>query len=760
MIRLNIKRFASGEILLSLQHSSSSVTFQGKVVWSSTVVSGTNTSNVTAKLYARKQGSSSATSGSKWTGYVTINGTRKDYSTGSLSVSNDWKLIYTAPTVLVTHNSDGSKSITIAGSVKGPSGTSLANITSSGSDTAVLDTIHRQSSLSSVAISITTDNGGNSTVTVTPQGTKYVDGYYDSLTLSANNQNIALDGITFGTAKTLTDAQKTILWNMFGDNRSVVISAYITTKTGPSGTTVGYSSTITTTANLPEYTINVTGFTMTNDAASSTYINHKLLDNDIIAGVSIPTFTFSGYSSNHTWYGQDPTFSISVGGDVLYTDVTSPLTLTADDTVGFTSPLTCTITHKGETQSNNYNGTIIPYEKPALNGIPSASRTSPTSQTINIVFGFRYYDGNGLTDLPSDITITATYQVGNNTPVSIPQSSLTRTSHTITDHIVYDRYSCTVNTGSALDYQYPTKITFAMTDLIGYQTQIYPITIPQGNPLWYGYADTSRKQYMVVNGALNVKNDLSATGDATFDDNVFANTFEFGNIKNHLLPDGDLLSGSYWCSVPNGHYWLGTGGSYTNAPVSWGFVDKTGFYITDGTIQDYNVVIYSSGDGPVYRLNNNTTSTNTWRRIDGGATEMTLGLTSNQAVSATGAVKITLSSSTVIGTGLSVSSNGIKIGPGIKYVEVSGQAQLSAASGTGLRRLQINKNFTSASSQGTAVVQSAFRPTGSYETVAIVPKLISVAENDVLYLILNSDSNSQTVYGSAASTYLTVKVVR
>lgn len=135
---------ASGTFLLSKKNSSSSVTFQGKLEWTSTSNgSVANSSNVVVKLYARKQGSSTPTSGKGWNGYITIDGTKTTYSTSSsLSIQNSWVLVSQASKT-VAHNNNGTKSITIAGAVTGPSGTTLGSITSSGSTTITLDTIPR-----------------------------------------------------------------------------------------------------------------------------------------------------------------------------------------------------------------------------------------------------------------------------------------------------------------------------------------------------------------------------------------------------------------------------------------------------------------------------------------------------------------------------------------------------------------------------------------------------------------------------------------
>lgn len=154
-IKINIQRFASTTIYLSTYTGSYNVTFQGRLDVSSTAGSSTdNSSSVTVTLYARKQNSSSPTTGKSWSGNITIDGATSSFSSlsSSLSIGNSWVQVwsYTRP---VGHNDDGSKTIYISGSIKGPSGTSLANATSSGGDNFTLDTIPRYANITSFSAS-------------------------------------------------------------------------------------------------------------------------------------------------------------------------------------------------------------------------------------------------------------------------------------------------------------------------------------------------------------------------------------------------------------------------------------------------------------------------------------------------------------------------------------------------------------------------------------------------------------------------------
>lgn len=136
------------------ESSSSGSRIVGKIVWEATTDTAANASkNVTAKIYVRKYNPdlilTIPTSGT-WSYELTINGSK---ATGSISkdVLLDWVLIATHKVNSIAHDSNGSKSITISGSVTAPSATSFAGHTTKGSGTAKLDTIPRASTITSAA---------------------------------------------------------------------------------------------------------------------------------------------------------------------------------------------------------------------------------------------------------------------------------------------------------------------------------------------------------------------------------------------------------------------------------------------------------------------------------------------------------------------------------------------------------------------------------------------------------------------------------
>lgn len=134
-MKLNIQLFANGTI----DGSSTVSGCDCKITWTSTGNTSTNSSSVTANIQIYRNGSSSTTG--TFSGSITINGNKKSVSK-KFSPYNwgNWATVGSY-TVTVPHNSDGTKSITIKGSLTN-TGTSMAG-TYSASGTATLDTLHK-----------------------------------------------------------------------------------------------------------------------------------------------------------------------------------------------------------------------------------------------------------------------------------------------------------------------------------------------------------------------------------------------------------------------------------------------------------------------------------------------------------------------------------------------------------------------------------------------------------------------------------------
>lgn len=134
----------------------------GKIVCDATADHNLNNSDVTCRIYVHKGNDSTLltipTSGT-WAYSMNING--KAFSgTVSKDVLLDWVLLATVSVSDIAHNDDGTKSITISGSVTAPSGTSFGGQKTSGSGTFTLDTVPRASAITSAG-NITLGNACN-----------------------------------------------------------------------------------------------------------------------------------------------------------------------------------------------------------------------------------------------------------------------------------------------------------------------------------------------------------------------------------------------------------------------------------------------------------------------------------------------------------------------------------------------------------------------------------------------------------------------
>ena len=148
---------------IELNRSAASGTYiVGKIVCDATADNTLNNSDVTCRIYVRKDNDSTLltipTSG-KWTYNMTVNG--KTFSgTVSKDVLLDWVLLATVSVSDIAHDDDGTKSIAISGYVTPPSTSVVVGHKTSGSGTFTLDTVPRASTIASAG-NVTLGNACN-----------------------------------------------------------------------------------------------------------------------------------------------------------------------------------------------------------------------------------------------------------------------------------------------------------------------------------------------------------------------------------------------------------------------------------------------------------------------------------------------------------------------------------------------------------------------------------------------------------------------
>lgn len=132
---------ASGTINLKTNNDK----LQGKIEWSSTANdSSKNSSSVKATIYIKRPDGYTTTG--TFTGKLEVAGTSEKFST-HIDLGTSWVAIKSI-TKTVKHEDDGNGKCYISGECDGPSETSLAGATTSGSQTVTLDKIPRYASIS------------------------------------------------------------------------------------------------------------------------------------------------------------------------------------------------------------------------------------------------------------------------------------------------------------------------------------------------------------------------------------------------------------------------------------------------------------------------------------------------------------------------------------------------------------------------------------------------------------------------------------
>ena len=200
---------ASGTITGSTSNSY----IDAKIVWSSSANTSANQSTVTAALYYKRNNTGYTTSGTG-TFSITINGTKAS-ATKTITITESAWVKVVENTVTVSHNSDGTKSITISASGGLPD-TSLSSTNVSG--TATLDTIPRASTIDSLSCATKYFNGK-----MTYKYTTKSASYYNrcNIALNLDGTYIAVKSINLGQQSasqktatvTLTESELSTIYN-------------------------------------------------------------------------------------------------------------------------------------------------------------------------------------------------------------------------------------------------------------------------------------------------------------------------------------------------------------------------------------------------------------------------------------------------------------------------------------------------------------------------------------------------------------------
>lgn len=207
------------------------------------------------------------------------------------------------------------------------------------------------------------------------------------------------------------------------------------------------------------------------------------------------------------------------------------------------------------------------------------------------------------------------------------------------------------------------------------------------------------------------------------------------------------------------------------------YIDN-GIYFFDGNRTPSNVPttisrgdgyleVLSVGDGvllhrwTVYRINDvyqrqKTSGTwNSWIKIGQEKNILTAGLTSNYTVQTAGTLEVLPINKqfTKIGSKLTVTTNGIKIGADINHIKISGQVYWYTGTNGANVSINLMKNGS------TRFIDNNMKNIGTYIHQNIFSGIIAVSQNDVINLAINSSVASAVISNYNTGTYLTVEVV-
>lgn len=325
-----------------------------KIEWSSTPNNSANTSSVTAKLYYKRNNTGYTTSG---TGSFTlsIDGQTQTVS-AYLTIGTAWVLAASASKT-ISHNGDGTKSITISATGSIPS-TSLSSTSCSGRGS--LDTIPRASAITA-AYDVTL--GNRCKITWTPASATF----YYKVKFSIGSFSITTEAFKPGVTSAYTYTGYPIPLDVainFPDDPSGTMIATLYTYSDSGKTQIGSASSKSFTVTLPDneetkpdVTMNLTAVSSLNSTFSGLYIQGKSRAKADISGSGKYGATIASLGMTALGKGYASPFQT----ELLSTSSTVTIYGRAKDSRGFVKEI-----------SKNIN--VIPYSKPNL--VPKSGNNS------------------------------------------------------------------------------------------------------------------------------------------------------------------------------------------------------------------------------------------------------------------------------------------------------------------------------------------------------------------------------------------------
>ena len=553
-------------------------TLQGKIEWSSSSNgSVANTSSVTATLYARRT-NNYETYGKSWNGHITIDGNKLSWSSlsSTTTVGNSWVKIKSR-TRTITHNQDGTKSITISGAISGPDGTSLASANSTGSGTAKLDNIPRQATITTAE---NFNDEGNPTITYSNPAGDSVDkieaciAKEDGSGIYVQYREISKTGTSY-TFSLTTDERNTL--RQAAKNNTLSVAFYI--KTTINGTSITPFSSVVKTLTIinAKPTLSPTIKDTNNTTIALTGDNNKL----------IKFYSNAQAKTGSTVYKYATVLSETITNSGR-TKVTNTATTNAITDSVFTFYIQDS--RKNDATSTidvKQKGNWIEYVKLSCNATPS-NPTAEGDMTLNIKGN--YWNGNfGAVQN----VLTLKYRMG------IAESSFGDWI-TLTPTITNNTYNIDIPI-SGLDYQTTYSFEVQASD------KLATLPVKTFNVQTKTVFDWSNEDFQ-----FNVP--VQIDGETTVDGNVNASGKVSGwlssTVKNLPSGAGDR---TYWNSLPNGEYWYSVDITTITEymPYDYGFVYKTGTFNPG----DFSILFSSQPSGKIWRKCGSSVDVTAWKSL-------------------------------------------------------------------------------------------------------------------------------------------------
>ena len=536
MMKLNIQFFASGTIEFP-QAGSSYKTIRGKIEWSESEVSiENNQSKIHTKLYAKV--GTGGTTGKQWRGNINVAGNNHKFSSldSSTTIKGTYVLLKEYDDI-ITHENDGSKKITISGSVTGPSGTTIDGVTSSGSQEVTLATIPRASEITAT----NADIGSSSIIVINKKN----DSFTTTLKYKFASQTTYTTIVDKTGEKTYGWQIPTSFYSLIPNSRYGSCSIQATTYNGNEqvGDAKYVDINIFANETLCRPTISGTSIIDTNEKSVALTGNNT----KFIKYVSTPKLTWNASAKNSA---------------TLKSQTINNVNATSPYQSSWTDSFKLNVVDTRE-YSNTYNFTfpsVVDYFYPKISA--SGKRKTSTSSNIILNVSGKFFNGYFSDTNKNTATFECKYK---------RKTDSDWTSVTIAPTINEDGTFTLSNydLGEICNYQTSCQFSIVITDKVKSESSNFPITVGEPNHYWYKKNDLN---HFRVNGQLDVKNTLnmfyhnsirwkeSGYGDkfaitpmfsGTGDDNYLAIMASVGDAGTD--PD---LEGIATITAKSGHLWL------------------------------------------------------------------------------------------------------------------------------------------------------------------------------------------------------------